>query len=642
MPIYKVGERVFKIGDIHSDEKTIMNITRILDLGIKFIPNFFNDKYDSFFNLFFNFSNDVIDLNTKLFFYKPSREDFGTLLEENSGDPYLQFSRFCKRENFKNTNIKIPIISESLHFQIESLINIAKTYSIKSCNLSEDNIYSLRKFHQEKPFIVLQCDKNIGSAIISHENYKTICEQLLSDNSTYIPIINDPLEDTNNLITSVLSDLYFNNHIIKKDIYNNLLPFGSKLGTFKPIPKLHKKQFGNRPLINSIRHPTSRISLFLNFLLQPYVRNMKSFLLDSQNLLQKCNNLTIPSDSVLISADFESLYTNIDHVHATEVITEFMKDKLSNKHLTPFGFKTLLELVLENNYFTCMRKFFRQIKGVAMGTNVGPSIANIYIYILETKWLSIHNPFLYSRFIDDLFLIIIRSQLLAILNSLKIAFRNLKLNIEYGESVNFLDLNIKINKVDNNLNFSLYTKPTNPFSFLLTSSNHPKHIFKNIPKSLFIRVRRNSNLLVDYLLHARILTFRLMSRGYNFSSLRKISNMVANLDRDELLKYKSKANNFNSLEKNTFLFKNTFDINNTTTSKAISKAFIDTISIKKEFENTKLKFINKLQPNIGSILIHKFEVPIFYKSFCFPCKLDCNLCNFVIKSDRIKINDTFT
>ena len=70
------------------------------------------------------------------------------------------------------------------------------------------------------------------------------------------------------------------------------------------------------------------------------------------------------------------------------------------------------------------------------------------------------------------------------------AFGSLKLNIITGKIVNFLDLNISIDFNSNFLDFDIYYKPTNTFSYLFISSNHPTYIFKNIIKSLFIRLRR--------------------------------------------------------------------------------------------------------------------------------------------------------
>ena len=87
-----------------------------------------------------------------------------------------------------------------------------------------------------------------------------------------------------------------------------------------------------------------------------------------------------------------------------------MHDKLplynNKKQISPQGFHELILLVLTNNFFVFNNRYFRQIKGVAMGTIVGPSIANLYIYTLEKKWLTIQNPLLFSRYIDDLFIIL--------------------------------------------------------------------------------------------------------------------------------------------------------------------------------------------------------------------------------------------
>ena len=58
-------------------------------------------------------------------------------------------------------------------------------------------------------------------------------------------------------------------------------------------------------------------------------------------------------------------------------------------------------------------------------------------------------------------------------------------------------------------------KPTNTFSYLITSSNYPKFIFKNIVKSLFIRIRRICSDFSDYLYFSRLLTFQLQKRGYS-------------------------------------------------------------------------------------------------------------------------------
>ena len=42
----------------------------------------------------------------------------------------------------------------------------------------------------------------------------------------------------------------------------------------------------------------------MEFLLRPYVKSSESFIIDSQNLIQKLRNLSFPEDSQIVTGDF--------------------------------------------------------------------------------------------------------------------------------------------------------------------------------------------------------------------------------------------------------------------------------------------------------------------------------------------------
>jgi hypothetical protein len=160
-----------------------------------------------------------------------------------------------------------------------------------------------------------------------------------------------------------------------------------------------------------------------------------------------------------------------------------------------------------------------------MGSKCGPSIANLFVYILEYKFLTIHRPIYYRRFIDDIFMIVLKNfDINVLINS----FGNLKLNAQTGSVVNFLDLWISICSNTQTLKFKMYIKPTNTFCYLPTSSNHSSFIFTNIPKSIILRPRRICNSLSDFLYYARLILAQLVLRGYKFETLRKIIHMISN------------------------------------------------------------------------------------------------------------------
>ena len=375
--------------------------------------------------------------------------------------------------------------------------------------------------------------------ILDKELYNNLADNHLnSNNKTYNELDHNPLKLTITKVNSCLTELNRTGDISNRLFSQLLSKDDSKLGKFRILIKLHKVKLGVRPIINSINHPTSKLSHFIDLFLQPYVKESNSYIKDSQNLIQDCNDLRLDNTTNLFSCDFESLYTNINSNQAIEQICIFFQTKLNNQFdFSIKGLYEILKLILFNNIFSFNNKFFIQLNGLAMGTKCGPTIANIFIAILETKWLYLHKPLVYKRFIDDIFVITYKSNI----ESLEKNFGNLKLNLINDKEVQFLDLIISIDEYSNKLKFKLYTKSTNTFQYLFYNSNHPNHIFSNIPKSLFIRIRRICSDYTDYLYYSRRLIVQLLKRGYKFENLLKISLEIGNIDRNKLIPYKDKG-----------------------------------------------------------------------------------------------------
>ena len=138
-----------------------------------------------------------------------------------------------------------------------------------------------------------------------------------------------------------------------------------------------------------------------------------------------------------------------------------MSKYLDSFHINIVGLNVLIKIMFNSNVFKFEKNYFKQIKGLPMGCICGPSVANLYVYILEIKWYNIEKPLVYARYIDDTFL--------ALKNKLNL--ENFQKNFIYleftensGKIVNFLDLNISYNKITNKLETSVYLKPTNNFS----------------------------------------------------------------------------------------------------------------------------------------------------------------------------------
>jgi hypothetical protein len=317
-----------------------------------------------------------------------------------------------------------------------------------------------------------------------------------------------------------------------------------------------------------------------------------------------------------------------------------MKDRLSDfKDLKIEGFKAILEMILKYNYFTFRDKFYLQIKGIAMGSKTGPSIANIFVHIVESIWLEENKPLFYKRFIDDIFVILEKEGLLIKIDSLKRAFGSLKLNLVIDKSVDFLDLNINLDVVTGYLNFKVFFKSTKTFSYLLTSSNHPVFVFKNIPKSLFLRIRRICTKTEDYIYFSIILTKYLVLRGYNLKFINRIFSMVLNLDRIDILKYKQRNK---TSDYDTIFYCNKYNKGIYNINEIVKKSFSDFLDKYERFKMLKIRVVNKMNFNLAALFIHDFKYKKIYKNCFRKCdNILCSTCFYFNQDYFIDLNNNY-
>jgi hypothetical protein len=79
-----------------------------------------------------------------------------------------------------------------------------------------------------------------------------------------------------------------------------------------------------------------------------------------------------------------------------------MRDKIDTNFMSITALNKLLYVIFEFNIFQYHGKYYIQINGVAMGCIAGPAIVVLFVYLLEIKWLTIHKPLFFFRFIDDI------------------------------------------------------------------------------------------------------------------------------------------------------------------------------------------------------------------------------------------------
>ena len=203
--------------------------------------------------------------------------------------------------------------------------------------------------------------------------------------------------------------------------------------------------------------------------------------------------------------------------------------------------------VLKLNFLRFNDKVYHQCRGIAMGTKMAPTLANIFMTHLETALFdsapSQYKPFFYKRFIDDAFAIfsISRHNILSFISYANSFHPSIKFTFELSRKrVNFLDTTVSINR-NGYLSTSLYFKKTDTFQYLSMDSCHPTHCKKAIPYSQALRIIRICSETQDATFHLRNLYSRLLKRGYDHHLLHTQFNRATSRDRQSLLTPRDKV-----------------------------------------------------------------------------------------------------
>ena len=125
---------------------------------------------------------------------------------------------------------------------------------------------------------------------------------------------------------------HYEKELTKKE-YDYLWNCECKTSNFYELPKIHKSKEINeackfstskyveleppdnlsfRPIVAGPTCETHRLSNFLDILLQPYAKYVKSYIKDTKDFLEKIPK-QIDKESILVSFDVENLYSNIPH-----------------------------------------------------------------------------------------------------------------------------------------------------------------------------------------------------------------------------------------------------------------------------------------------------------------------------------------
>ena len=115
---------------------------------------------------------------------------------------------------------------------------------------------------------------------------------------------------------------------------------------------------------------------------------VKSYIKDTNDFLKKLRDLPdLPEESIICTIDIAGSYPSIPNEEDLRFLRNALKKKRSNENVSTDTLTELAELVLQNNYFEFDERYFKQIRGTAIGTKFAPPYAIIHMAALEEDFL---------------------------------------------------------------------------------------------------------------------------------------------------------------------------------------------------------------------------------------------------------------
>ena len=432
--------------------------------------------------------------------------------------------------------------------QVNNSIQEKTTAKQKQCkNLNKHEEKALTDLMERTDILICNADKGGAVVIMDVKDYIREAERQLSDENFYKKIPNNPTSLHAELVNNAIDHLK-NRNLIPEKVAQGLKVSNPRTPLFYLLPKIHKENNPGRPVISSINCHTESISKFVDYHLKPLVKQLPSYTQDTTDFLRKLKQLPekLPEDSILVTMDVKSLYTNIPNAEGIDAVKSYMRDS-DKRNLIPV-ISAFLTLILTLNNFQFNDQNILQINGVSMGTKCATQYANLFMGKFEERHIlpKIQAAILlYCRFIDDIFFIWTGTvqQLIKITEDLNKIHPTIKFETQYSkDSINFLDTTISITK-EGRLKTNIYSKPTDRKAYLHAKSYHPKCTKEAISFSQALRIKRICSDVSDYRKNTDKLLEELVERGHKAETAKKTMEKANGIQREELLKYKEKPPN---------------------------------------------------------------------------------------------------
>ena len=389
---------------------------------------------------------DLLNLGLKCSYYPKHSQ------QEKKAELELLYQQICDHHKAGKINVN-PDVQEQL------LSEGTRRRGRNTSRLITPRLRAAAKeLRQNTELIIRRADKSSVFVILDRADYLRQVNTILEDTSKFEKLS----KNTTAKVKKYLNALIEAANAEVGGVKFQKLTGEYDQGYFYGNPKTHKINNPLRPIISQIPTPAYEVAKQINTLIAPYIPTTYS-LKSSDEFLEILR--VKEREGILASLDASSLFTNVPVDATIDIILQYVyhHSAIPAPRLPCGILKGLLEICTKDTPFRSPEgKLFRQIDGVAMGSPLGVLFAEAYMSHIEAIALGSMEikPFIYCRYIDDIFVDITDERHLTELKtSLETnSVLNFTSELSTNNKIPFLD--VSVNSTTGKFLTSVYRKPT--------------------------------------------------------------------------------------------------------------------------------------------------------------------------------------
>ena len=408
--------------------------------------------------------------------------------------PQRQISAREVKANFEKAywQLEPTLCDDKKELAMATLRSIALNYiDRKGPRPPKALVRSINQLKKRDDIVISKPDKGSGVVVMNKSDYiRLLSEASINDETKFQPISLQrprtkgrppkhyhPLLEKEKHLDSVVR------RILPKHIADTVCLKGSRLAHLYGLPKTHKERLAMRPILSATGTYNYTLAKWLDEKLKPLSVNNHT-ISDVFQFAEEIRELDFNEDDILVSYDVSALFTNVPleetiQILANKAFNQNWLNETYNLNITQEDLVELLRVATKHQLFQFNGSLYEQIDGVAMGSPLGPLMANTFMCLMEEKLESEDKlPSFYKRYVDDTLAAVkdisTATTFLATLNE---AHPAISFTMEVANNNKLPFIGMELAKIGKRLETCVYRKTTNK-GLLLHYQSHVDACYK--------------------------------------------------------------------------------------------------------------------------------------------------------------------